>query len=1714
MAGCNTYNTSPSACSPTRLAGRIGLYATAFAATAWLGAGSAHAQISDNSALYGAEITNVATYTYQTDGSDPIEVTTNVAVFVVEPPNTPAIIDFFRYAPTAPGAAAIPINGSDFAPNGSTDGPFSPIGAAINPGGQTINTSNPVPLIPADSYLAGEVMFVRVIDEGANRNSTEIDTVVITIEADSGDEVTLRLYETGPNTGVFFAYINSTRDDTPINDTQLTTPNNTNLQATYRDLLDQTDVVFDTALVDPLNRVFSSVTGEMVDGAVITLIDAATGQPVETLGVDGFSTFPATQTSGTSITDGAGLVYELEDGEFRFPHVQEGTFFIQVDPPEGFTFASSLDPETIRQNSDGSFVILDASYGLQFTQSDAGALRFDIPLDPQTDLVVTKTADRSVADVGDYVAYTVTVENSGLATVPLRVHDTLPIGFRYVPGTARIATELTDDPEISADSTALTFDGGLVRPGERIELSYALLIGPGASLGDAVNRAQIIDAQGEALSNIARAEVTLREDLLRSTSTIIGRISENSCDPEEEWAREITRGDGVEGVRLYTETGAYAVTDGDGLYHFEGVSEGTHVVQVDLETLPQGYEIMTCEENTQYAGRNFSKFVDVQGGGIWRANFYLARNGEVIEDKEVEIFDDQTEYKRYNEEWIETQTADAEIVYPQEGRTPSKPSINLGIKHATDQTVRLSVNGRVLNAAYLSGRVRNIGNSVMLTRFRGVDILEGGNDVVAEVINSDGTVARRLVRKVAYVSNIARAASVPDQSVLVADGRLAPQLAVRLEDEAGRPVHAGRVVTVDVESPYLLFDPDRDIRLEETETSLNDPLTARIGLEVGVDGILHVPLEPTLRTGKVTITVTLDNGRQIPLYYYLEPEKRDWIVVGLAEGTVGYETIRDKAIDLNAKDEDAFTDGRVAFFAKGMIKGEWLMTLAVDTDQRRSGRGNRDAGFRDEIDPNAYYTLYGDRSYQEFEAVSRYPIYVKLERAQGYALFGDFDTDISEGRLTAYNRRLSGVKAEYLGEDIQVMGFGAETNQGFAKDELPANGTSGDYQLSNTRILAQSEEITVETRDRVRPDIVLDRRVMVRYLDYTLDYLTGELIFRLPVDATDANFNPNVIIADYETSEDVEQNLTFGGRAQVELMDDKLRVGVTGVSENGSSLTAGSKSVIVGVDAVAQVSDRTEVRAEYAISENKTTGEDADAILAEVIHTAERLQLETYYRREEPGFGVGQRNSNTAGVQRYGVRADYKVSETESEETGRRTQRFVSGAAYHEDNLASGDSRSNLEITARQDGDRLDVVGGIRVTKDEFIGREDRESIIATGTVQYALPKYGANVSLSHEQPIGGSDEVSVYPARTVFGIDKSVSDWAVATLRHEIVEGNDVVGHNTAVGMNFTPWQGGQLTLSSDHITQDSARRIGATIGLDQQVQLGDHWSLSAGMRSRRIIESEGEYVEVAPDAAVSPFEQNENFDSGYVGAGWRNEVMTVSGRLEGRSSTEGDTYIASAAVARELSEDFSIAGSVRGFISEPEGSSRGASRTDARIGAAWRPRDEEDLVVFNRLDLVDENTADGRDTTKFVNNLAVNSQISDRWQLTANYGVKHVQTDLLGDSLSSWSHLAGAETRYDITEWLDIGARAQVMKTGGVDGLAYSYGPNIGVSPVDNLWISAGYNVEGYSDDDFEAAEYSRKGPYLQIRFKFDQQSLDGLLRRISPRDRSGYSTTQNTP
>ena len=821
---------------------------------------------------------------------------------------------------------------------------------------------------------------------------------------------------------------------------------------------------------------------------------------------------------------------------------------------------------------------------------------------------------------------------------------------------------------------------------------------------------------------------------------------------------------------------------------------------------------MVCEESSRFAGRATSQFIEIKGGGLWRANFFLKRNGEFVEEKETAEFNDRTEYKDFDAVWLNEQAADLDWVYPSPARTPSTPSVNIGIKHAPNQKITLMLNGRKVPQANFEARDSNKTRTVMMSRWRGVDILEGDNKFEALVKDKSGATIQTLSRSIHFVKNIARATALPDQSVLVADGRTAPLLAVRLEDEAGRPVHAGRIAQIDIPAPYRLANKSR----LEGEEELVSPNSARANITVGADGIARIELEPSLRTGKVTIVVTLDNGRKLEQYMYLEPEKRDWIIVGLAEGSVAYNNLKNKSVALAAgAADDLVTDGRVAFFAKGLIKGDWLLTLAVDTDKRR---GKRDGDFRSEIDPNAYYTLYGDRSYNEYEAASRYPVYVKLEKKSFYAMFGDFDTNITEGKLTRYNRHLSGIKSEYLGENFQALGYGAETNQGFAKDELAADGTSGPYQLSNTFILANSESITIETRDRVRADVIIESRRLIRHLDYTIDNFSGEIIFRAPVDVSDSSFNTNVIVVDYETSSDAERNLSYGGRVQKQIMDGRVQIGSTFVHEGGDGNSAGGKSDMVGAEIIAKLGTGTELRGEYAFSRSKKSASgdyiSATAYLAEINHTSEKLNAGIYVRSEQAGFGLRQRSTTTSDVRRYGVNVDYKFQEFDDLVTGRRGSRNVAASLYREENLGTGSKRTLSEITINQDSERLSASMGLRSVKDASAAGNNKQSVLALASLRYTIPKHGVTFQASHEQPLGSKDGVQDFPERTRLSMEKTITDKASVRISHDILGGANAAGQNTSIGISYNPWAGTAISVGSDMITSDSGRRIGATIG------------------------------------------------------------------------------------------------------------------------------------------------------------------------------------------------------------------------------------------------------------------------------------------------------------
>ena len=95
--------------------------------------------------------------------------------------------------------------------------------------------------------------------------------------------------------------------------------------------------------------------------------------------------------------------------------------------------------------------------------------------------------------------------------------------------------------------------------------------------------------------------------------------------------------------------------------------------------------------------------------------------------------------------------------------------------------------------------------------------------------------------------------------------------------------------------------------------------------------------------------------------------------------------------------------------------------------------------------------------------------------------------------------------------------------------------------------------------------------------------------------------------------------------------------------------------------------------------------------------------------------------------------------------------------------------------------------------------------------------------------------------------------------------------------------------------------------------------------------------------------------------------------------------------------------------------------------------------------------------------------------------------------------TQLIGGEVRHDLSPKIDVGFQT-TWASGSESGTdTWSYGPSLGFTPQQNIWVSVGWNATGFEDDDFEAARYKQQGPYLKLRAKFDQNTAKGVLKSL---------------
>lgn len=1550
----------------------------------------------------------------------------------------------------------------------------------------------------------GQALIVELDAQAENRDPTRREVAWINVSA-GALSVKLPLTETAENTGVFAGGVSASGTHPEFAACDIARrASGSKIQAQFEGSEESYSSDAEV-LVDPEGYVFDSTTGALVDGATVTLIDNATGLPAaKVFGDDGTSAYPNTVVTGTSATDASGQVYSFTAGNFRFPLAARGLYRLKVTPPAGYSAPSRVEPDAMAhlRGPPGAFRVSDSSYGAPFELFDPEPVHIDIPVDPAVmrakrieGLVLEKTASVREASPGEFVQYRLEVKNlSGSATVgEIRLEDRLPAGLRYRAGTTRGASE----PEVSRDGRSLLFTLPRIPGRASTPVSYILSVAPGAPQGEAVNRALASTASGS--SNEASASVRIRKPLMTDAMTLLGRVTEGGCgDP-------LRRRKGVRGIRVVLEDGSFTVTDASGYYHFEGVRPGTHVVQLDTASIPATHAPASCDRDTRGAGSDISRFVEGPGGSLQRADFQLALTGKpaVVDTALPVTAGDDALAAGNRPDWLDRATPGVDWLFPEKDHNPRSPALRVVIRHQPGQRVALTVNGHAVDALSFDGTDIDAGRGVAISRWTGLPLAERDNLLEARVLDAGGRIVATLSRMVHYANVPLRAELVADKSRLVADGLGRPLVAIRVTDRDGHTVRAGTVVPFRVDQPYAAAQEGEAQQGRQLAGLDRTEATARV---IGDEGLAFVALQPTSQAGAARITIKLsDQGltRTSEIKAFLAAPARDWMIVGFARGTAGFDMLRSRSKALPRANRDSVTtDGQVALYAKGRIRGSWLLTLAYDSDRAL----DPDRGLLGTIDPNRYYTVYGDASQQAYDAPTRGRLYLRLERKTFYALFGDFETGFVDTRLARYSRTLNGVKAEASGNHLLFSAFAARDEDRYGRDEIQGNGLSGPYRLSARDIVPNSDKILLETRDRLRPERILDSKSLTRHIDYDIDAIAGTLRFREPILSRDPASNPIFIVADYETY-GRGRKLAAGARGAVKLARGAVEIGATMLHDQ-----AQSDATVIGIDLRARPIRGIEVRAEAA-----TGGRDglraAQAFTAEVEHHGGGIDALVYMRRQDGGFGVGQQNGGEAGTSKVGVDARLQLANGLSAVL----------TAWHQEDLTSdaGRTAGDARIEYRR-GSTL-VFAGAQLARDrDALGRTRNSTLLTMGGTQ-SLFDNALELTAQAQVAIGGADDSADFPARQQISASWRVRNGIRLIGGYEIARGDSYLSHNARIGFEVSPWSGARIMSTLNQQSLDAAkgengRRAFAQYGLSQSLPLGKRWTIDATLDSSRTLSGKVPETSISrPVIGNSILGQNVregDFVAVTFGAAYRGERWSWNGRAEFRNSEESRRIGFTSNLLRTLGEGKTLASSLRAYRTT-DSRSRSVSSVTGDLALALRPADSR-WSLLERFTLRHESAEQGvaennvlavptfaqgtQATLRAINNLALSYRSGDEggshgFEASVYYGAKYVRGRYADEKLEGFIQIVGADIRKDIRRNLDIGLQASVQHSWTDRSASFSAGPSIGVSPGKGMWFSAGYNVSGYRDHDFEDARYTRQGPYITLRAKFDQSLLNNL-------------------
>lgn len=1553
----------------------------------------------------------------------------------------------------------------------------------------------------------GKELFLEGHADGCNADPLTRETTTILLKSlTSGDQEVYRVVETEPNSGTFRAEehtttVNQTRDSSWRAQSKASFEANPEdadalIESEPDDIVSATidncgfGSAESTILIDPAGFVFDSETNAAMSGVLVQLIDV-TGD-----GNGGHPGGPAVVYADDERTPAPAAMFTNEAGMFSFPLVAPSLYRLVVTAPDAY-MTSRKDPARLPA---GRRINLPGSFGGDFpVNASTDAVFLDLPLDPLPHgLSVQKTVAQPTATLTETVLYTVVVRNVSTTDLDgVTVTDRLPAGFRYVAGTTRLEGVTANDPQGATDVN-LAFALGTLAMGESRTLTYRALIGPGALQGDGINRASAASQSPvRTFSNVAAAKVEVEPGVFDDRAFILGKVF-GDCDAD---SLKSDAEPGLAGVRLYLEDGTYATTDAQGNYSFYGISPRTHVLKIDSLTLPAGLRLKALQHRQSEAGL---LFIDAKRGELVRADFatsecpaavtnVTAAGGNELErslKRELEttpapvtdaralpasgILDTQPKAALPKvsqppassvslEQLASTLTNEPGFVTLQEGMRVGSRIATIQVKGLAGAELALSVNGAEVPASRVGTKVTNASAKVMALEYVGIELVPGGNQLVLVQKDGFGNIRATVAIAVFAPGDLDRIVIRGPAERAIADGSTLVPVTVTLEDTLGTPVDLRVPVTLETTAgEWQAAD------LNSIEPGI------QTFLEAGASTLLLRAPDAAADAELRIVSGQLESKATIAFL----PALRPMLGVGVVEGTLSFNNLSLKALSPARRDDGfdeelaSFTGGRgndqlgsrAALFLKGKVRGDYLLTLGFD-----SQKDTQERLFRD-IDPDRYYPVYGDAATKGFDAQSTGRLYVRVDREKSYLLAGDFTTQsVDPARnLGAYQRSLNGLKEHYEAGGVTANVFASRDTTRQIIDELPANGTSGPFELSRSDVVVNSEFVEIVTRDRNQPELIVSAVPATRLADYEIDAFTGRLVLRAPVPSLDADLNPVSIRVTYEVDQGGEDFWLSGADARF-VVNERLTLGAS-IAEDANPIDPLSMQ---SVNATVKLATATTAIAELARTDRDALGTGLGERL-EIRHEGEALKARLYAGATEADF-LNRSATLGSGRREAGFKSTFAMD-------GRT--RLIADAIRTESVTTDTTRAGGLVGIERRLGETSKMEIGLRQVRDRGT-TPDAATNTTSARIKGTTPVPGverASMFGEYEQDLGDQDR-----RLAAVGGDYRLENSRLYA-RHELISSltgpYDLDG---AVRRNATVI--GIDTRYREHNQVFSEYRVGNSLSTreaEAAIGLRNRWTLAEGLRANTSLEK------------VDTMSGSGTTESTAVAGSveyTRNPLWKGTARLELRRTDASDTVFSTLGWAWQFADDWAVL--AKNVVAVTDYADR-ADRLQERfrIGVAYRDNRTNRLNGLARYEFRRETGLDlGSARSVHMLSAHANYQVDADTVITGQYAASYALETVTGQQLRGHAQLVAGRITRDIGSRWDAGLAVRNLFSGEFATNQFGIGIEAGYLVMDNLWLSAGYNITGFHDRDLSADEYTREGAYLRLRFKFDESILERL-------------------